>query len=281
MESHAYQRRVTSGTRLSTLLESTAPHMGGPGWSWVALADGAAVATWSIDHGVQMLVPDTRVTRRNSPVKIHFSYFLQIDPLWLHRRLADGAEPDRAALSEEYRPLQEEKWEQEQRQREREISDRLISTTCTAILKSFGAELDLHNDQLLRFYLHGVRWSVSRSDTMISVYWGGKGCGASIRSLALAECFLVSAAASHARAATDLPRFPDFDTNPMPELRRMSDWPPGLPRWSTTGDPIIRLAGGYDPVAQLSGEESVACFRFMTGRSLDEIARLLAYSSRE
>lgn len=98
--SHAAMVRVRRGTRLSDVIERVSPDVRVPGWSWVVLVDGATAAVWSIDHGVQLLIDDRRMTRAS--VKVVFRYFLQIDPAWLFTRLAQGARPNREALLTEY-----------------------------------------------------------------------------------------------------------------------------------------------------------------------------------
>lgn len=77
VESHAHRITVAVGTPLSAVLAEAAPNIGSQGWSWVAHADGRAVAVWSIDHGVAMLVDDVPVTESNVPRRIFYRYFLQ------------------------------------------------------------------------------------------------------------------------------------------------------------------------------------------------------------
>lgn len=98
--SHTAVVRVRRGMRLSAVIEQVSPDVRAPGWSWVVKVDGATAAVWSVDHGVQLLIDDRRVTQKS--VTILFRYFLQIDPAWLFARLAQGARPNREALRAEY-----------------------------------------------------------------------------------------------------------------------------------------------------------------------------------
>ncbi|WP_157496854.1 hypothetical protein [Leifsonia sp. Leaf264] len=265
--SHAHQVTVARGTRLSALLDRAAPEIRARGWSWVAVADGRVVAVWSSDHGVQLLVPDARVTSKRGPRRVDFRYYLQIDPAWLHRRLAEGADPDREALELEYRPQAQAAWELEARRRERDDPARLLSPECIAAVQSFGAQIDLHNDRQMRLDILGTRWTVIRSDTMTQIHRGEDALAASIRPAAFAECWLVAAIGAEARLSIGLPRLPDFQPLPAPELTPMAaSWPQGVKRWTTTGDLI----------AQLAGEDAVSCYRLASGRSIAEIAQLLA-----
>ncbi|MFS2280847.1 hypothetical protein V2S04_08490 [Microbacterium sp. OR21] len=98
--SHAAVVRVRRGTRLSAVIEQVSPDVRAPGWSWVVLVDGVTAAVWSVDHGVQLLIDNRRMTQKS--VTIIFRYFLQIDPAWLFSRLAQGAPPNREALRAEF-----------------------------------------------------------------------------------------------------------------------------------------------------------------------------------
>lgn len=265
MRSHAHQVTALAGMRLSRLVKMSTPEIRERGWSWVVVADDRTIAVWSVDHGVQMLVPDSRLTGGGAPARLYFRYFVQIDPAWLHRRLGEGAAPNRQTLELEYQPIARTVWENEQRRRERESPERLISAECVSVLVSLGARLDLHNDRTIRFDLRGSQWTANRVDTMTMMHSGIDGLAASIRPAAFAECWLVAAAGSESRAARGHPRLPDFRPLPAPHLETMSSWPPGVPRWTTVG-PLV---------AQLSGEDAVSCFRLAFGRSIAEIAELL------
>ena len=266
IEPHARELSVASGTRLSALLALAAPEIRARGWSWVAMAEGRPLAVWSVDHGVQLLVPDRRVTGRRGPHAVHFRYLQQIDPAWLHRRLAEGAPMRPRDLEEAYRPIATAVYEREQRRREAECDERLISPECVGILESFGSRIALHNDRLLRFELCGARWSVARLDTMTRIEAGDdRTGGASIRPAALAECWLVAAVAAVVREEQGIVAIPDHPPETVPELRRMGDWPPGNRRWSTVGE----------PTAQLHSERAVDCFSLACGRSIAEIAALM------
>lgn len=98
--SHAAVVRVRRGARLSAVIEQVSPDVRVAGWSWVVKVDGVTAAVWSVDHGVQLLIADRRVTQKS--VTILFRYFLQIDPVWLFARLEQGARPNREALRAEY-----------------------------------------------------------------------------------------------------------------------------------------------------------------------------------
>lgn len=265
-ESHAHQVTVVFGTRLSGLLDRASPGIRQRGWSWVAVADGRVVAVWSVDHGVQLLVPDRRVTSRSGPRSVHFRYFLQIDPAWLLSRLAEGAKPNLKSLNLEYQPIARAVLEKEQRRRERELPARLLSAECTAALGSFGAQVDLHNDRIIRFDLFGTRWTAKRAATMTQIFRDAGGPVASIRPSMFAECWLVAAVGAERRVALGLPRLPHFHPLPAPPLAPMASWPPGVQRWTTRGDLI----------AQLSGDDAVSYFRIAVGRSIAEIVELVA-----
>ncbi|WP_440709198.1 hypothetical protein [Herbiconiux sp. YIM B11900] len=268
MASHAYRRSFRSGTRLAGVLEATHPEIHSRGWSWVAVVDGTVSAVWSVDLGVRLLVDNRRLRAGASPLPVVFRYFVQIDPQWLHERLAAGAPADRDALSAEYAPIAAERLEQEQRRREREVPERLLSAVCIEALERLGARIDLHSDTRCRFDAHGERWIVVRSDTMTLVHHGeNPGPIASLRPRAFAEVWLASAVGARGREKDGLPPLPSPVPDQGPPLRSMTSWPPGRERWSATGD------DGF--VAQLSGEDAVAWYRFAFGRTLDEIVEAL------
>lgn len=263
--SHAFELRAPAGITIAALLGRAAPEIRASGWSWVVVVDGRVAAVWSVDHGVQLLIPDRNLTAETIPRTIHFRYFVQIDPEWLHRRLAEGAPADRSALELEYRPIAQSAAEAENRRREREIADRLLTPECMRALVAVGAEIDLHNDRLLRFDLHGERWWASRADTMLSIRHGDGGEGASIRPAAFAEAWLVAATSAASRSAAGEVRFPPYAPFPAPELRPMGEWPPGVRRWTTQGE----------PVAQLAGQDAVDAFQLAYGRTIAEIVALM------
>ena len=104
MSSHARRLSFPGGTRLADLLEATHPEIENRGWSWVAVVDGTVSAVWSVDHGVRLLVRNRRLRAAASPIPVVFRYFLQLDPQWLHGRLAADAAANRDALSVESAP---------------------------------------------------------------------------------------------------------------------------------------------------------------------------------
>ncbi len=273
MSSHAYRRSFRNRTPLAEVLEATHPEIRSRGWSWVAVVDGIVSAVWSTDHGVRLLVENRRLQARRSPLPVVFRYFLQIDPQWLHERLAAGAAADREALSAEYAPLAAERLEQEQRRRERDVPQKLLSSACIEALERLGAKIDLHSDTRCRLDAHGERWIVVRSDTMTLVHHGeNPGPIANLRPSSFAELWLTAAVGSRERERNALPRLPLPTPDQGPPLRPMTSWPPGRERWSATGD------DGF--VAQLSGEDAVAWYRFAFGRTLDEIVATVTGPAR-
>lgn len=262
VSSHERTLTVDAGTPLSRLLELAAPEIRAPGWSWVATTEAGPVAVWSVDHGVQLLVEDAPVTAEIGPHDVLFRYFMQIDPAWLHARLAEGAAPRRDVLEREYRPLAQAAREREDRRRERELPERLLTPECVAAVEGLGAATDLHNDRTYRFDLLGEGWAVSRADTMTQVFRGaGTPPIASVRPTSFAECWLVAMVAAQVRAARGLPRLPDVDSPTAPELRPM-----GPDRWQLNGPLTV----------QLRGEAAVAAYRLAFGRSIAEILALTA-----
>ncbi|AZZ82175.1 hypothetical protein QEN35_03700 [Gordonia alkanivorans] len=265
VESHARRMTLTAGTALSVVLEAAAPEVGSRGWSWLAVVDELVVAVWSVDHGVQMLVDDLPVTADNVPRQIFYRYFRQIDPAWLHRRLADGAEAHFTDLEREYRPIGDRRREEEERRREREIRARCLTVVCAAALHELGAVFDLHNDRMARFDLFGSSWRVRRSDTMTVTDCGQNRFLSSIRPAAVAECWLVAAVGQRARQVRGLPPVPDDPVVPAPDLKPMGAGVFGEPRWTTSGEPVV----------QLTGDDAVRAYRLSAGRSMTEIVRLL------
>ena len=194
MSSRACRLSFPDGTRLADLLETTHPDIENRGWSWVAVVDGTVSAVWSVDHGVCLLVRNRRLRGSASPIPVVFRYFLQLDPQWLHGRLAAGAAANRDALSVEYAPLAAERLETEQRRREREVPEKLLSAAAVGALARLGATIDLHSDARCRFLAAGERWVVVRSDSMTVVYRGETPAPiASLRPRAFAELWLATA----------------------------------------------------------------------------------------
>ena len=267
--SHAHSLLVEPCTALSVVLAAAAPEIRSRGWSWVADVDGRVAAVWSADHGVQMLVGDGPVTADDVPCRIHYRYFLQIDPAWLHRRLAEGAAADRGALEREYRPIGDRRREEDERRRERDSATRYLTGECTAALRGFGAEFDLHNDRMARFDLVGSMWRVQRADTMTMTFDGANQVLSSIRPVGVAECWLVAAVGMRMRQVQGLTPVPNDPRLPVPELRPMGSGVAGSPRWTTRGT-------RGDPVVQLTGDEAVRAYRLSANRSIDEVVSLLA-----
>lgn len=269
MSSHAYRRSFPDGTRLADLLEATHPEIENRGWSWVAVVDGTVSAVWSVDHGVRLLVRNRRLRAAASPIPVVFRYFLQIDPRWLHERLATGAAANLDALSAEYAPRAAERLETEQRRREREVPEKLLSAAAVDALVRLGATIDLHSDGRCRFFAAGERWVVVRADSMTLVYRAETAAPiASLRPRSFAELWLATAAGARGRQERGLPPLPPSVWTEAPPSETMASWPPGTPRWSFSGD------DGH--VTQLSGEDALDWYRFAFGRSLDEIVESLA-----
>lgn len=263
--SHARRLAVTPGTLLSAVLDASAPEIRSRGWSWVADVDGRVAAVWSVDHGVQMLVDDAPVTVENAPRRIHYRYFLQMDPAWLHRRLAEGAAANRPALELEYRPIGDRRRDDEERRRERESPTRLLTVDCTAALRGFGVEFDVHNDRMARFDLFGSSWRIQRSDTMTMTFDESNRVMSSIRPVEVAECWLVAAAGQRMRQFRGLRPVPDAPRLPAPDLKPMAAGVSGKARWTTRGEPVV----------QLTGDDAVRAYRLSAGRSLPEIVAVL------
>ncbi|MEA1262656.1 hypothetical protein MicroSTF_06420 [Microbacterium sp. STF-2] len=269
MSSHARRLSFPDGTRLADLLEATHPEIENRGWSWVAVVDGTESAVWSVDHGVRLLVRNRRLRGSASPIPVVFRYFLQLDPQWLHGRLAAGAAANRDALSVEYAPLAAERLEAEQRRREREVPEKLLSAAAVGALVRLGATIDLHSDVRCRFFAAGERWVVGRSDSMTVVYRAETPAPiASLRPRAFAELWLATAVGARGRQARGLPPLPPSASTEVPQPETMASWPPGTSRWSFTRE------DGH--VAQLSGEDALDWYRFAFGRTLDEIVGSLA-----
>ncbi len=113
MTSHTRDAVVARGAWLSEVIEQHSPEIRSKGWSWVVdivdpTTDFEVSAVWSIDYGVQLLVPDRRMWR--GPARVFFRYFASMDPAWLHQQLAGGAPTVRG-------PAIEERWRAEQAHR--------------------------------------------------------------------------------------------------------------------------------------------------------------------
>lgn len=268
MRSHAYRETLRDGALLATVLEQVHPEILSRGWSWVAVVDGTVSAVWSVDHGVQLLVQNRRLRAGEPATRVFFRYFLQIDPQWLHQRLASGAAPDREALNEEYAPIAAERLEAEQRRREREVPQKLLSTQGIEALVRLGATIDLHSDTRCRLDAHGVRWTLVRSDTMTLVHRADTRYSvASIRPMSFAELWLATAIGARRRQQLGVTPLPSVALRPSPALKAMHSLDPDAPRWSAHGPDRF--------VAQLSGEDAATWYRFAFGRSLDEIVETL------
>ncbi|OUC78678.1 hypothetical protein [Gordonia lacunae] len=269
VSSHAHSLAVEPGTALSVVLASAAPEIRARGWSWVADVDGRVAAVWSVDQGVRLLVEDSPVSAADGPRRIHFRYFLQIDPAWLYQRLAEGAVADRQALERDYRPIGDRRRDEEERRRERDSPARYLSAECTEALRGFGAEFDLHNDRMARFALLGSSMRVQRADTMTMTFDVTNRVVSSIRPVAVAECWLVAVTGRRMRQARGWAPVPDNPRIPVPELRPMGSGVAGTARWTTRG-----MRG--DPVVQLTGDEAVLAYRLSANRSIGEIVTILS-----
>lgn len=255
--SHAGVMSVPRGTPLSAALELASPEIRSPGWSWVAVVDGATTAVWSVDHGVQLLAADRRIT--HGPVDVYFRYFVQIDPAWLFDRLAQGVGADRLALEEEYAPIAREKYLAELRRRERELDGRFLSTECVDALQHFGADITLHADVACDFTHDGDTWSVRRADTMFQVFRGRGGPIASIRPHALGEAWLVGMLGAAARTTAGRAELPDAEPLPGLELTASGG------RWMSHGATVV----------QVRSELAARVAQLAYGRSIAEVRTLL------
>ncbi|MGV2985120.1 hypothetical protein ACNPNP_15580 [Microbacterium sp. AGC85] len=255
--SHAKTTTVPRGTLLSAALEQCSPEIRSSGWSWVADVDGETAAVWSVDHGVQLLVEDRKLT--HGPIDIHFRYFVQIDPRWLFERLAQGAPANRRDLEREYAPIAREKYRAELLRREREIDARLLTSECIMAVRHYGADVTLHADVACDFTYRGDEWAVRRADTMLQVFVGGGAPIASIRPHVLGEAWLVGILGTSARAAAGLPDLPDADPLPGLELTQTGG------RWMSHGATVV----------QVRTERAARVARLAFGRSIAEVRTLL------
>ncbi len=257
VESHARTMTLPRGTLLSAAIEQCSPDIKAQGWSWVAVVDGEVAAVWSVDHGVQLLVDDRKLTR--GPTGILFRYFVQIDPGWLFDRLAQGARANRRELEQEYAPIAREKYRAELLRREREIDARLLTPECIEVIRHYGADVTLHADIACEFTHQGKPWAVKRADTMLQVFVGGGAPTASIRPHALGEAWLIGMLAASARAAAGLPDLPDADPLPGLELTQQGG------RWMSHGATVV----------QVRTELAARIARLAFGRSIAEVRTLL------
>lgn len=262
VQSHAREVLVAEGTRLSEVLGRAAPEIRALGWSWVAVVGGRTAAVWSVDQGVRLLVEDVPVSAETD---VFFRYFVQIDPEWLYARLRAGVAPRRSDLEKEYAPIARERREQELRRKEKDSDERYLSLEFVRAAAGLGAVVDLHADTVCRFDLHDERWTVQRSDTMMLVYRGGGAPIASLRPKAFGESWVIAALAADVRESLGLPRIPDFEAHPAPELHAMPGMRTGPVRWAVTG-PLT---------AQVTGDDGLDCFRIAVGRSITEILDLM------
>jgi hypothetical protein len=258
VQSHERVATVPRTTLLSAAIEQASPEIKARGWSWVAVVDAETVAVWSIDHGVQLLVPDRRLWR--GPVEILFRYFNQIDPGWLFERLSHGTRANLRELEKEYAPIAREKYFAELRRREREIHDRLLSVECVEAIEAFGGQITLHADIACDFTHLGEGWSLRRTDTMLNVFVGRRAPIASIRPHALGEAWLVGMLAASTRAEAGLTDLPDVEPSPGLELTRKNG------RWESDGETVLLLKS--DLGARVA--------RLVHGRSSAEVRELLA-----
>ncbi|WP_136055962.1 hypothetical protein [Microbacterium sp. K24] len=252
--SHAGVLSVPRGTLLRAALELASPEIRSSGWSWVAVVDGVTTAVWSVDHGVQLLVADRKLTR--GPVDVFFRYFVQIDPAWLFDRLSQGVGADRRALEEEYAPIAREKYRAELRRRERELDGRFLSAECVDALRHYGADITLHADVACDFTHGGETWTVRRADTMFQVFRGRGGPIASIRPHALGEAWLIGMLGASARTAAGRAELPDAEPLPGLELTASGG------RWMSHGATVVQVRSELAArVAQLAYGRSLADLR--------------------
>ncbi len=251
-----------AGLSLSALLETVTPEVRADGWSWVVRVGREVVGVWSVDHGVRLLVPDRVVPA--GEVEVCFAYFLQIDPAWLHQRLAAGAAPRRDSLLDEYAPIARQRREEELRRRERDLPARLLTADCVVALVAFGATIDLHCDTTCRFRVDGDEWTVARADTMTQVFAPGRrGPTVSVRPVEVAEGWLVAALGARLREAQGLSSYPAHEPHPIPGLVLRHG------RWNLSGPMAVQVQDGW----------AVEALRFAHGRSVTEVQSVLAVAA--
>ncbi|MBD8729071.1 hypothetical protein [Frigoribacterium sp. CFBP 13707] len=264
---HRRELRVPAGSLVSDVVERSSPDVRAQGWSWVAVVDGTVVAVWSVDHGVALLVPDGPLTAPDPSgvVQVRFRYLGQLDPAWLHARLAEGAPLDRDALDAEYAPTARAVLERERREREASTTVRLLGPTSVRALERLGAVIDLHSDELCRFDVGGVAWHVELRDTMTVVFGRGhRSPLASLRPVGLAERWVLAALAVDRRVADGLDPLPDAPVRARAE-------PVDL---MVAGRARAVEGSSGAAVAQLADAGDVGPLDLVLGRDLDEVVAL-------
>jgi hypothetical protein len=265
--SHRRELRVRAGSLVGDVVERSSPDVREPGWSWVAVVDGTVLAVWSVDHGVALLVPDRPLTASDPDgvVQVRFRYLGQLDPTWLHARLAQGAPLDREALTAEHAPLARAELERERREREAATTARLLGPTCVRALEHLGAVVDLHSDMLCRFDVGGVAWQVERRDSMTVVFGRGRRSPlAWLRPVELAERWVLGALAVDRRAADGLDPLPDAPVRAEAEPVRLM----------VAGRARAVEGSSGAVVAQLRDARDVGSLNLILGRDLDEVVAL-------
>jgi hypothetical protein len=265
--SHRRELRVRAGSLVGDVVERSSPDVRAQGWSWVAVVDGTVVAVWSVDHGVALLVPDRPLTASDPDgvVQVRFRYLGQLDPAWLHERLAQGAPLDREALAAEHAPLARAELERERREREVATTARLLGPTCVRALEHLGAVVDLHSDVLCRFDIGGVAWQVERRDSMTVVFGRGRRSPlASLRPVGLAERWVLAVLAVDRRAADGLDPLPDAPVRAGAEPVQLM----------VEGRARAVEGSSGAVVAQLRDARDVGSLDLVLGRDLDEVVAL-------
>ncbi|WP_040165208.1 hypothetical protein [Microbacterium gorillae] len=259
MESHRRTMTVPTPVRLSVLLARVAPEIRQRGWSWVVDIGGEAVAVWSADHGVRLLVADRELAADSPLGTIVNRYFGQIDPGWLHRRLSEGAPANRCQLEREYEPLARRARAEEDRRRERERPGGFVGEETLAQLSRLAAVIDLHHDRKIAFEVGGVRWEAERSDTMMTIRRDGRP-RASLRPHAFGEVWLVVAVVVDVRERRGL--------RPCPEAPLRAAREPV----AVAGRFFLR---GGPPDGNLEDDAAVAIYRLAAGRTVTEAGDLI------
>jgi hypothetical protein len=262
-QTHRRELRVPAGSLVSDVVERSSPDVRAQGWSWVAVVDGTVVAVWSVDHGVALLVPDGPLTAPDPSgvVQVRFRYLGQLDPAWLHARLAEGAPLDPDALDAEYAPTARAVLERERREREASTTARLLGPTSVRALERLGAVVDLHSDELCRFDVGGVAWQVELRDTMTVVFGRGRRSPlASLRPVGLAERWVLAALAGDP--------LPDAPVRAGAELVDLM----------VAGRARAVEGSSGAAVAQLADAGDVGPLDLVLGRDLDEVVALFGLS---
>ncbi|WP_148076834.1 hypothetical protein [Frigoribacterium sp. PhB24] len=270
-QSHRSELRLQAGSLLSDLVERSSPDVRVQGWSWVAVVDSTVVAVWSVDHGVVLLVPDRPLTVSDPDgiVQVRFRFLGQLDPTWLHARLAQGAPLDREALTAEHAPLARAVLEHERREREAATTARLLGPTCVRALEHLGAVVDLHSDVLCRFDIGGVAWQVERRDSMTVVFGRGRQSPlASLRPVGLAERWVLAVLAVDRRTADGLDPLPDAPVRAGAEPVQLM----------VAGRARAVEGSSGAVVAQLRDARDVGSLDLVLGRDLDEVVALFSLS---